>query len=1053
MLPTGRSPLVLLPGERRSANSEALRRANLVRTIAGVLAFARPVPELWPRCCAALLLLAGSSRVAVVLRGPEGEATAYDSGTGPSDASNRNWSIPIRFGIELLGELLFEGAAPDDPELLSLLASCGLFIGARLQHERAGEPGEAALSAGLPATDQITGAAHLSRFEAAIALEWSRATREQSSLSVAILDLDRFKLFNDAYGHQAGDLCLRQAANALGSVLGRPADVFARYGGESFVALLPATDLEGGIAVGERFRAALQTLGIVNGGAPLGHLTTSVGVAAMVPRPGTSHEQLIRAADDALSQAKRDGRDRVVARGYASAAAPAPRERLGRPNNLPLYLTRLIGRRAETEQVRQLLEENRLVSVVGLGGSGKTRVALHVAAEFLDRAPDGAWFVDLAPLSNAAFLASKIAAALGANVRAEADAVDDLVRAIGSRDVLLVLDNCEHVIDAAANIVAGLVRGCPCLRVLTTSREPLGITGETVYRLPLLEAPPVRSSATAASIAKYDAVALFVERARAVNAAFTLTDKEAPLVAEICRRLDGVALAIELAASRLSGIGLGTLARRLKERFRILTGGDRSALPRQQTLRAMLDWSYELLSGEERIVLRRLAIFAGGFDLEAASAVCGQDVLEPLSALVRKSLVVENFGEIAARYNLLETTKDYAAEKLRDANESDAVARAHAQWFLGVARGAQHSFYTAPSRQWRTLLLPDFDNFRQALEWALSPGGDTELGAALAAAVAPYIADVVPSEVTRWMRRALQALGENAPAALEAPLLVRLVLTPRNLPADELRRAAERAVALCRELGDPYALSEALGALSQTLVWFCPGERELASRSADESLALARSLQDPIRIAMSLRIRTLTLDADDLLSRRAALAESIALFRRYGSARFVGSVLTWLSELEFAAGERSKAFEIGREAVRFAEESGSVDLILNTMTNLAQYAAAANDRELARRAAESAFELARETGTLENQTWSVQALAFVSHDERRYGAAARLLGFCDARAGSVHAPRQHGVCDDILHRELVAKLRARLGDAEYEAAAAAGASLSADEALAEALGS
>jgi diguanylate cyclase (GGDEF)-like protein len=1047
MPPSGRNPLVLLPSERRSRKPEALRRANLVRTIAGVLALAKPPAELWPRCSSALLLLAGASRVAIVLRDAEGEVTVHDS--APGDCWTQRWSVPIPFGVELLGELAFEGAPPDDPELLSLLRCCGLLAAARVQRERGGASGA---PAALAASDPLTGIASVRRFEEAITLEWARAAREQSSLCVAILDLDRFKLFNDAYGHQAGDLCLRQVAHALSTSLGRASDSCARYGGEAFVALLPATDLEGGMAVGERFRAVLHGLAIVNGAAPLGVLTASVGVAAMVPRNGTAHEQLVHAADDALAQAKRDGRDRVVARGYASAAAPAPRERLGRPNNLPLYLTRLIGRTAETERLRALIEENRLVSVVGLGGSGKTRVALHVAAELLDRTPDGAWFVDLAALSNPSFLASKIAAVIGANVRADTGGVDDLVRALGSRDVLLVLDNCEHVIDAAANIVAGLVRGCPNVRVLATSREPLGITGETVYRLPLLAAPSTRSRANAASIARYDAVALFLERARAVNTAFALSDAEAPLVADICRRLEGIALAIELAASRLSAIDLATLARRLDERFGILTGGDRSARPRQQTLRAMLDWSYELLSDEERGVLRRLAVFAGGFDLEAAGAVCGHDVIEPLSALVRKSLVVENFGESGARYNLLETTKDYAAEKLRDANESAAVARAHAQWYLAVARGAESLHFTAPSRQWRTLLLPDFDNFRQALEWALGPGGDTELGAALAAAVAPYIADVVPSEVTRWMRRALEALGENAPPALEAPLLVRLVLSSRNVPADELRRAGERAVALRRELGDPLRLSEALAALSQTLVWFFPEEHELATSSADESLALARGCQDPLRIAMSLRVRALTFEGDDLLSRRAALAESIALFRRYGSARFVGSVLTWLSELEFAAGERAKALEVGREAVRFGEESGSVDLLLNTLTNLAQYAAAAGDRELARRSAESAFELARETGTLENQTWSIQALAFVAGDQRRYGAAARLLGFCDARAGGVHAPRQHGVSEDLLHGELVAKLRVKLGDAQYEAAAAAGAGLSADEALAEALG-
>ncbi len=386
------------------------------------------------------------------------------------------------------------------------------------------------------------------------------------------------------------------------------------------------------------------------------------------------------------------------------------------PNNLPLQLTSFVGRDDDVREIKTLLHETRLVTLVGSGGAGKTRCAIQSGAEMLDTFADGVWLIELAAISDPSLVALTIADALSVRESHGQSMLNTLLAHLKERSMLLILDNCEHLIDEVRNIAGAILRACPEVRILATSRESLNTAGERVFRLPSLAVPPANEELTAEAARPYGAVALFADRAAASDARFELTDANAALVTEISRRLDGIPLAIELAAARVKVLSPQQLLEKLDERFRVLTGGDRSGLPRHQTMRALIDWSYDLLSEQERVLFRKLAIFAGGFTLETASVVCGGGtldelaVLELITSLVDKSLVQTEPSGSVTRNRLLESTRQYAREKLAEHGEDAEVARAHAAAFLALAERLESSYDTTQDNEWFAQVEPEIEN-------------------------------------------------------------------------------------------------------------------------------------------------------------------------------------------------------------------------------------------------------------------------------------------------------------------------------------------------------
>jgi len=488
-------------------------------------------------------------------------------------------------------------------------------------------------------------------------------------------------------------------------------------------------------------------------------------------------ENALQAHVSALRKAFGDDRDlirTVAGRGYQfigeiRAPVPVAEARVG-PTNLPERVSELIGRDDAIVEVSGLVETHRLVTLTGTGGVGKTRLAFEVARHLLPRFRDGVWIVQLAPLSDPELLPSVVASALGLTPAGGPDAIERVCASVGARQALLVLDSCEHVIDAATRMAEGLLRASS-LRIIATSQVPLHAEGESIYRVPSLDVPPETPAETGV-YEQWGAVRLFVARARESAPQFLLDERVSAKVAAICRRLDGIPLAIELAAKRTGALGVDGLAARLDDRFGLLTSGKRTALPRQQTLRATLDWSYDLLPEAERAVLRRLAVFAGVFSLPAASAVTAgddageTDFVNSFVRLIDKSLVTSISSDADARYRLLETTRAYALEKLNESGDLARCAQRHAGHYGAVFQQAEAEWETEPSDIWLARYGPCLDDVRVALDWAFSRDGDAAIGIALTVAAVPLWFQL--SLVDECLRRVEQALGALDDAAVAA---------------------------------------------------------------------------------------------------------------------------------------------------------------------------------------------------------------------------------------------------------------------------------------------
>jgi predicted ATPase/DNA-binding winged helix-turn-helix (wHTH) protein len=537
----------------------------------------------------------------------------------------------------------------------------------------------------------------------------------------------------------------------------------------------------------------------------------------------------------------------------APAAAPLPAAPTRQNHNLPQQLTRLIGRAGTVSTLAARLPRQRLITMVGPGGIGKTTVALAVVETLIPAYEHGVWLIDLAPLSDPRLVSSALAAVLGLEIRSDSP-LPGLIVLLWDKQMLLVLDNCEHVIDEAAALTAGILRGAPGVHILATSREPLRAEGEHVYRLSRLEIPSGSAGLTAAKALGFPAVQLFVERAAASLDEFELSDADAPIVADICRKLDGIPLAIEFAAARVGAFGVRGLATRLDERLRLLTSGLRAAAPRHQTMGATLDWSYQLLTEAEQRVLRSLAIFAGGFTLQGAAAVAADathaesEIIDQVAELVAKSLVAADVGGAEPRLRLLETTRAYALSQVAESGEVDAIGRRHAEYYRGVLEAEADDKTSADD--WPAAYAPDIDNIRAAITWAFAPKGDASIGVALAAVSAPVWLEMsLLTECHSWMGKAIASLdaagrGTRHEMALQTAFAVSIMYTKGM--TGEANAALIRAVELATSLRDPDYQLRALTGLCTFRIRFADFREALAfARRCD---AAAQGLTDPTAI-------------------------------------------------------------------------------------------------------------------------------------------------------------------------------------------------------------
>jgi predicted ATPase/class 3 adenylate cyclase/DNA-binding CsgD family transcriptional regulator len=570
-------------------------------------------------------------------------------------------------------------------------------------------------------------------------------------------------------------------------------------------------------------------------------------------------------------------------------------------HNLPVQLTSFVGREAEMHEVRQLLADNRLVTLTGAGGAGKTRLAVEIAARIAPEYADGVWYVDLAPITHPGVVPVTVARALGLPDQPGRSTMETLLRFVRDRQMLAVLDNCEHLLDACADLVVALLGAAEGLTLMATSREPIGVTGEATWRVPSL------------SLAD-EAIELFVDRACLARTDFTITDDNAATVAEICRRLDGIPLAIELAAARVRALSLAEILNGLHDRFRLLTGGARTAVRRQQTLRASVDWSHALLSEPERVLFRRLAVFLGGFDLDAAQAVAGfgavehYQVLDQLALLVDKSLVLaENTGR-RTRYRLLETVRQYALEKLAESDEADAVRARHRDHYTVMAALVDTPAPTDYEQRVEQAEI-EIDNLRAAFGWSRE-NSDIELALALASALQPlWQARGRIREGLGWFDAALTDLDtrqlEVAPAVRARALADCAVLAGwvRGVSLDQ----AQQALTIAREVDDPALLARALAACGSTTFQ----NPELAGEYFAEAIDLARALGDRWRLSQILAWQTFgAVPLGDPIATRAAAEEGRDLADAIGD-RFdarqcrysLGFALLWRGDLAAAVAQ------------------------------------------------------------------------------------------------------------------------------------------------------
>jgi predicted ATPase len=695
-----------------------------------------------------------------------------------------------------------------------------------------------------------------------------------------------------------------------------------------------------------------------------------------------------------------------------------------------------------------------IVTLFGTGGAGKTRCAIQIGADLLDGTGDGVWLAELSSISDQALVPSVLAQAMNVQVHPEKPMLDAILAYLKRRRLLLILDSCEHVIEEVRRVVAAIVHGCPNVRILATSRQALSISGEQIYRMPSLSVPPAGSAPPAHEALAFGALQLFADRAFSADNRFVLNEENTKHVAEICRRLDGIPLAIELAAARIKVLAPQQLAQKLSERFRVLTGGDRSALPRHQTMRALIDWSYDLLSEEERRLLRKLSIFAGGFTLEGAAAVCSSDGIDELatldlvSSLVDKSLV---------QMDPIGTTRQYAREKLLEGGEYEGAASAHAAACVSLYEELDVAYEATPDRAWYARAEPELENLRAALGWAFGARGDVRVGQRLAGTLYTLWVNVGTAEGRRWVQTALATLDADTPAETIAAL----DLAEANFDASLTQHkaalvAGERALERYRKIGNTLAVAYAEQRVGNALLYL--GRIEEGEAFLTSALATARTLGARKLTSNALRSMADARDvAGDIDAARPLYAESLAIARGIGAERRAAAVAVSLAEAEFRAGNFADALQLANEALAAYRTLNDINSAALVLWNTAAYLIALGRYDEGRNVARESLSAARDAQLEVGTTFAVQHLAAIcasnlrpdSDRSDRMSRAARLLGFVDGRLAALEALREY--TEQQEYDKTLSALIDALGPTECARFMGEGSAWSEDHAVSEAL--
>jgi predicted ATPase/class 3 adenylate cyclase len=743
-----------------------------------------------------------------------------------------------------------------------------------------------------------------------------------------------------------------------------------------------------------------------------------------------------------------------------AAEFPALRSLDAHPNNLPLQFNPLIGRETEIEEITALVERHRLVTIVGSGGIGKTRIALQVAANLLDGSGGGVWFIELAPLSNGDYIPATVAHAMGLTLAGEGDPLANLANALRAKKVLLVFDNCELLVEPAGRVISTILRACPDVKALATSRQRLGISAEETYHLPSLGVPKEDEARRigAREALHFAATALFVERARSADKRFALTDDNAPIVADVCRRLDGIPLAIELAAARIKMLSPRQLRERLNERFRVLTGGSRDVMPRQQTLRALIDWSHDLLDARERALFRRVGIFVNGFTLEGASAVGNGDgldeldVFDALASLVDKSLVLAEPEADGSRYRLLESTRLYALEKLDAAGERQAVAGKHLRYlrdrFAELRLSAER---TGREIEVDQALQTELEDVRSALD-----GVEEMSGAGLidGAELLAYIGSVWkalgldPEGVTRCERYLAKLPPHESRLLALTSLALSGLLSAASLKTRALQVSAE-AVAYARASSDGAVLAPALVMYARMACLQYKLDEAQAALTEAEGIPAATALARLKSLGARALLSSFRSDSD--METAARLYEQLRNeSRSHGNQEMDHCAALNLAETDHALGRTERAIAIVRETLPALRSGTAKASFANALQNLAGYLIAVDDLPGAVCAAREAMELnaTSDPGCVPIAI-EIEHLALVFALRGDLARAAALGAYADAVLA------MHGFEREFTERttreRLDALLREQLAPDELERLTAEGAALAPEAAVALAL--